>query len=56
MEFNSTLESYHAAALGILLFADDVQARGGGGAAERLHASCRHLVAVAEVQGRERKA
>jgi len=28
----------------------DVQARRGCGAAERLHASCRHLVAVTEVQ------
>jgi hypothetical protein len=26
---------------------------GGGGAAERLHASCRHLVAPAEVERRE---
>jgi hypothetical protein len=32
----------------------DVQARGGGGGAERLHASCRHLVAVAEVESGER--
>jgi hypothetical protein len=31
----------------------DVQARGGGGVAERLHTSCRHLVAVAEIEGRE---
>jgi hypothetical protein len=29
--------------------------RGGGGAAERLHASCRHRVAEAEVEGRERR-
>jgi hypothetical protein len=31
----------------------DMQARGGGGVAERLHASCRHLGAAAEVQIRE---
>ena len=43
----STMEGYHAAAL--LSELDDVQARGGGGAAERLHASCRHVEAVAEV-------
>ena len=42
----STMEDYDAAAL---LSELNVQARGGGGAAERLHASCRHLVAVAEV-------
>ena len=42
----STMEGYHAAAL---LLACDAQARGDGGVAERLHASCRHLVAVAEV-------
>ena len=50
MEFNTAhLEGYHAAAV-----ACDVQARGGGGAAERLHASCRHIVAAAEVEGCER--
>jgi hypothetical protein len=45
------MESYHAVALHIGL---DVQARGGGGVAERLHASCGNLVAVAEVERRER--
>jgi hypothetical protein len=42
------MEGYHGAAL---LSELDVQARGGGGAAERLHASCRHLVAAAEIEG-----
>jgi hypothetical protein len=49
----STMEGYHDAALPVEL---DVQVRGGGGVAERLHASCRHLVAGAEVERRERKA
>jgi hypothetical protein len=44
------VRSLHATAL---LSALDVQARGGGGAAERLHASGRHLTA-AEVQRAER--
>jgi hypothetical protein len=44
------MEGYHVALLSEL----DVQARGGGGAAERLHASCRSLGAVAEVEGLER--
>jgi hypothetical protein len=39
----STKEGYHGAALPPGL---DVQARGGGGAAERLHASCRYVVAA----------
>jgi hypothetical protein len=42
----STMEGYHAAAL---LSELDAQARGGGGAAERLHASGRHVVAENEV-------
>jgi hypothetical protein len=42
---------YHAAAL---LSELDVQARGGGGAAERLHASCRHLAAGGEIEEGER--
>jgi hypothetical protein len=42
----NTMEGYHGAEL---LSEPDVQARGSGGAAERLHASCRHVVAVAEV-------
>jgi hypothetical protein len=46
------MEGYHAAAL---LSGLDVQVRGGGGAAERLHASCRHLGAMAEVEGGERR-
>jgi hypothetical protein len=33
----------------------DVQVRGGGGIAERLHASCRHVDAVAEDEERERR-
>jgi hypothetical protein len=45
----STMEGYHGAAL---LSELDAQARGGGGAAERLHASCRHLVAEAEVESK----
>jgi hypothetical protein len=48
----STMEGSHAAAL--LSEPDDVQARGGGGAAERLHASCRHA-AVAEIEGGKRR-
>jgi hypothetical protein len=48
---NSTMEGYRAAAL---LSAGDVQARGGGGVAERLHASGRHLVAVVEAERGER--
>jgi hypothetical protein len=43
----STMEGYHDAAL---LSELDVQVRGGGGAAERLHASCRHVAADAEVE------
>ena len=39
---------------GLPMHRHDVQARGGGGAAERLHASCRHIVAAAEVEGCER--
>jgi hypothetical protein len=46
------MEGYHAVAL---LSELDVQVRGGGGAAERLHASCRHLGAMAEVEGGERR-
>jgi hypothetical protein len=32
----------------------DAQARGGGGAAERLHASSRHVLAPFELEGGER--
>jgi hypothetical protein len=39
------MEGYHKALLSVF----DVQARGGGGAAERLHTSCPHLVSLAEV-------
>jgi len=39
---------------GLPMHRHDVQARGGGGAAERLHASCRSLGAVPEVEGLER--
>jgi hypothetical protein len=46
----SSMEGYRAAAL---LSELDVQARGGGAAAERLHASGRHLAAAAEVHGRK---
>jgi hypothetical protein len=45
------MEGYHAAALHRGL---DVQARGGGGAAERLYASGRHPAAAAEVEERKR--
>ena len=45
---DSTMRAYNAAAL---LSAVDVQVRGDGGVAEHLHASCRHLDAVADVQG-----
>ena len=39
---------------GLPMHRHDVQARGGGGAAESLHASCRSLGAVPEVEGLER--
>jgi hypothetical protein len=47
------MAGYHDAAL---LSGHDVQARGGGGAAERLHASGRQLAAAAQVEIGERRA
>jgi hypothetical protein len=46
----AALEGYSGAALLVVL---DLKARGDGGVAERLHASCRHVLALLEVEGGE---
>jgi hypothetical protein len=48
------VEGYHTCRLGQLLIVLDVKARRDGGVAERLHTSCRHVLAVLEIQGGER--